>query len=162
MEIAIENGVRKVEVKIPAGIKDGARVRASGQGSSGQGGGRKGDLYIRVRVREHPRFKRDGDNLSVTVEVPLDTMLLGGAVEVPTLSGKRVQLTIPADSEDGRRLRLRGLGMPRLRGGGSGDLVAEAHVRLPAPLTPELKEWAEKMPGADATEDAAAAPDKKA
>jgi DnaJ-class molecular chaperone len=148
VEIASEDGTRKVEVKIPAGIQEGARVRAFGQGSSGQGGAQKGDLYMRVRVREHPRFRRHGDNLSVTVQVPIDTMLLGGEVEVPTLSGKRVHLTVPADSQDGRRLRLRGLGMPHLRGGGSGDLIAEVHVRLPAPMTPEVRAWVEKMPGA--------------
>jgi DnaJ-class molecular chaperone len=147
MTVELAGGPRpkKVEVSIPAGIKDGARVRVAGQGGAGQGGGPAGDLFIRVHVLPHKVFTREGDNVRLKAEVPLATALLGGAVEIPTLSGKRVSLTIPPDTQNGSVLRLRGLGMPKLRGAGPGDLLAEVHVRLPVPLTPELKEWAAKL-----------------
>jgi curved DNA-binding protein len=142
----LEIGPSRVEVKIPAGIKDGGKVRVAGHGGPGSGGGRAGDVYITVRVRPHPVFTREGDNIRVTVPVPLQTALLGGEVEVPTPKGRRVKLKVPGDSQNGRVLRLRGLGMPHLKGGGAGDLLAELDVRLPVPLTPELKAWAESMP----------------
>jgi curved DNA-binding protein len=152
VELSGETGSRKVEVKIPAGIHDGARVRAAGQGTPGIGGGKAGDLFIRVRIRPHPRFTRVGDDIRTIVDVPLDLALLGGEVEVPTLKGGRVSLKVPPETQNGRVLRLRGLGMPRLRGGGHGDLLAEVRVKLPVPLTPELKEWAEglRRPAAEA------------
>ncbi|MGA8015532.1 MAG: DnaJ C-terminal domain-containing protein, partial [Candidatus Dormiibacterota bacterium] len=118
-------------------------VRAAGQGSSGSAGGAAGDLLVRVRLRPHHTFVRDGDNLRVRVPVPLRVALLGGSVEVPTPAGKRVSLTVAADTQNGAQLRLRGLGMPRLRGEGSGDLIAEVDVRLPVPLSPEQRTAAE-------------------
>lgn len=135
LELTGPSGRRRVEVRIPAGIADGARVRAAGQGSPGAVGGTAGDLLVRVRLRPHRTFSREGDNLRVRVAVPLHVTLLGGAVEVPTLSGKRVSLTVPAETQNGSQLRLRGLGMPRLRGEGAGDLIAEVEVRLPLPLS---------------------------
>ena len=147
IEMETSTGRRKVEVKIPPGIKDGARVRAAGQGTSGRGGGRSGDLFIRVRIQPHPRFTRVGDDVNTGVQAPLDVALLGGEIEVPTLKGTRVSLKVPAETQDGRRLRLRGLGMPKLRGGGHGDLIAEVHVELPVPLSPEVQRWAEAYPG---------------
>jgi DnaJ-class molecular chaperone len=145
LELNGPGGRRRVEVSIPAGIHDGARIRASGQGGAGSGGGSAGDLLVRVRVRPHPSFVREGENLRVRVPVPLDVALLGGAVEVPTPAGKRIALTVPADTQNGARLRLRGLGMPRLKGEGSGDLIAEVDVRLPVPLSPEQKTWAAQL-----------------
>jgi curved DNA-binding protein len=147
VELNAGRGPRKVEVTIPPGIRDGARVRAAGQGTSGQGGAAAGDLFIRVNVRDDPRFTRQGDNVSTRVDVPLDVALLGGAVEVPTLKGTRVELKVPAEAQDGLRMRLRGLGMPRLRGDGHGDLFAELHVKLPAPMSDEVRAWAESYPG---------------
>ena len=144
VEISGEGGARKVQVSIPAGIADGARVRAAGQGGRGSSGGRAGDLFMRVRVRPDPRFSREGDHLKVKVAVPLEIALLGGEVEVPTLKGTRVKLKIPAETQNGTVLRLRGLGMPRLKGGGAGDLHAEVDVRLPVPLDSATREWAEK------------------
>jgi DnaJ-class molecular chaperone len=146
LEVSGEGRGRKVEVKIPPGIRDGARVRAAGQGSRGRGGGQAGDLYIRVRIEPHPVFERQGDNVSARVEVPLDVALLGGEVEVPTLKGTRVSLQIPAETQSGRRFRLRGLGMPKLRGEGHGDLLAEVDLRLPVPMTDEVRAWAEAYP----------------
>jgi curved DNA-binding protein len=140
------SGSRRVEVKIPPGIRDGARVRAAGQGSAGSGGGKSGDLYIRVQVLPHRVFTRDGDDLRIEVPVPLGAMLTGGEVEVLTISGKKVSLSIPPGTQNSKVMRLRGLGMPRLRGEGKGDLLARLEVRLPLPLTPEMREWAAQIP----------------
>jgi curved DNA-binding protein len=145
VELATAEGTRRIEVRIPPGIADGARVRAAGQGGGGRGGGESGDLYVRVHVRPHPVFRRDGDNLLVRVPVPVDVAVLGGEVEVPTLRGTRAQLRIPPGTQNGARLRLRGLGMPRLRGEGNGDLIAEVELRIPEVVTPEVRALAEAM-----------------
>jgi DnaJ-class molecular chaperone len=146
LEIVDETGrTRRLEVRIPAGVADGARVRAAGQGGQGSSGAAAGDLFVTVHVRPHPRFVREGDNLRTVVEVPLDTALLGGEVAVPTLRGTTAQLRIAPAAQNGARLRLRGLGMPKLRGGGHGDLIAEINVRLPAQLTPAAKKLADEL-----------------
>jgi DnaJ-class molecular chaperone len=145
VELRTPQGSRRVQVRIPPGIGDGARVRAAGQGTTGRDGGRPGDLFIRVHVLSHPTFRRQGDDLFVRVQVPLDVALLGGEVMVPTLKGTGVSLKVPPETQNGTRLRLRGLGMPRLRGGGNGDVYAEVDVRLPVPLTPELRDLAQKL-----------------
>ncbi len=127
---------KTLEVRIPAGIATGGRVRVAGQGGPGQGGP-SGDVYLRVTVLPDPRFERDGDDLRTDIEVPLYTALLGGEVEVPTPTG-RVALTIPPESQSGRVFRLRGQGMPRLkRKGERGDLLARLRVVLPTGLTEE-------------------------
>ena len=141
-ELASNAGSRKVEVKIPAGISDGARVRVKGQGPAGTAGGAAGDLFIRVKVRPHPRFKREGNNIRLSVKMPLRAAIAGGEVEVKTPAGKRVNLKIPRETQNGKVLRMRGLGMPHLGGGGHGDLLAEVEVELPLPADPELKRWA--------------------
>jgi curved DNA-binding protein len=145
VELQSPEGRRRVEVKIPAGIRDGARVRVAGQGTRGQGGGRSGDLFFRIHILPHPVFRREGDDLYVRVPVPLDVAILGGEVLVPTLRGSSVSLSVPPETQNGTRLRLRGLGMPRVRGEGSGDLYAEVDVRLPIPLPPEARELAQKL-----------------
>ena len=145
IELSGAGGTRRVEIRIPAGVADGARVRASGQGGSGSSGAASGDLYVRVHVLPHPRFRREGVELHVTVEVPVDTALLGGDVPVPTLRGTTAHLRIAECTQNGARLRLRGLGMPKLRGGDHGDLIAEVNVRLPRELTPELRALAEEL-----------------
>ena len=145
LELQTPQGRRRVEVKIPPGIRDGARVRVAGQGSPGRGGGPAGDIFVRVHVRPHPVFRREGDDLYVRVPVPLDVALLGGEVLVPTLRGSSVSLRVPPETQNGTRLRLRGLGMPKLRGEGNGDLYAEVDVRLPIPVPPEARELAERL-----------------
>lgn len=145
VELQTPQGSRRVEVRIPAGIGDGARVRVAGQGTAGRDGGRPGDLFVRVHVRPHPTFRREGDDLFVRVPVPLDVALLGGEVMVPTLRGSGVSLKVPPETQNGTRLRLRGLGMPRLRGEGHGDLYADVDVRLPVPLSPEVRELARRL-----------------
>ncbi len=131
---------KTLEVRIPAGIATGARVRVAGQGGPGRDGP-NGDVYLRVTVLPDPRFERDGDDLRTEIEVPLYTALLGGEAEVPTPTG-RVALTIPPGSQTGRVFRLRGQGMPRLKGKGTGtsgrgDLLARLRVVLPTELTEE-------------------------
>jgi DnaJ-class molecular chaperone len=142
VDMSSAEGPRRVEVKIPAGIHEGARVRATGQGSAGRGGGPRGDLFIRVHIRPHPVFTRTGSDLAVRVPTPLATAIAGGTVQVPTLRGTTAQLSIPAGTQNGARLRLRGLGMPHLHGGGAGDLLATVDVRLPQPPPEELLAWA--------------------
>jgi curved DNA-binding protein len=146
VEMVDEAGrTRRLEVKIPAGVADGARVRAAGQGGQGSSGAGAGDLYVTVHIKPHPRFKREGENVRTVVDVPLDTALLGGEVPVRTLRGTTAQLRVAPGTQNGAKLRLRGLGMPKLHGGGHGDLIAEVNVRLPAQLTPEAKRLAEEL-----------------
>jgi len=145
IELSEQGRTRRVEISIPAGVADGARVRAAGQGGTGSAGGPSGDLFVRAAVRPHPRFTRDGNDLRVQVAVPLDVALLGGEVAVPTLRGTTAQLRVAPGTQNGAKLRLRGLGMPKLRGGGHGDLIAEISVRLPETLTPAARRLAEEL-----------------
>jgi curved DNA-binding protein len=136
---------QRLEVKIPAGARTGTRVRMSGQGGVGGAGGPDGDLYLRVTVLPDPRFERKGDDLHTTVTADLYTMVLGGEVPVPTMTGEAV-LTIPAGTQNGRTFRLRGKGMPRLRQPDQrGDLYAKLEVRLPTRLTPRQQELFEEL-----------------
>jgi curved DNA-binding protein len=143
VDMSSTDGPRRVEVKIPAGIHEGARVRATGQGSAGRNGGPRGDLFIRVHIRPHATFTRTGSDLSVRVPTPLATAVAGGTVAVPTLRGTTAQLSIPSGTQNGARLRLRGLGMPHLKGDGAGDLLATVDVRLPSPPPEPLLTWAQ-------------------
>lgn len=137
-----EGRSRRVEIRIPAGIHEGARVRAAGQGGGGAGGGDAGDLFVKVHVRDHAGFTRHGANVEARVQVPLAVALAGGTVPVRTLRGTTVSLSIPAATQNGARLRLRGLGMPHVRGEGAGDLIAVVDVRLPVPVPEQLHAWA--------------------
>ena len=135
---------RRVEVKIPAGIRDGARVRAAGEGGAGSRGAR-GDLFMRVKVLPHPLFVRDGDELRASFTVPLTTAVLGGEAPVPTLEGP-ASIKIPAGTPVGRVFRLRGRGLPALeRGGARGDLLAQLNVALPESLAAREKELFEEL-----------------
>jgi molecular chaperone DnaJ len=136
---------KRLEVKIPAGVRNGSRVRIAGEGRSGVGGGPRGDLYVVVRVRPHARFERKGDDLITEVGVPLEDAVLGGEVEVPTLAGRPVALKIPALTQNGRRFRLSGLGMPHLEGKGKGDLYARVRVVLPEKLSDRERELFEQL-----------------
>ena len=123
---------RRLEVKVPAGVQDGTVLRVPG-------------LRARVRVGTDPLFVREGKDLRVPVNVPLATAFLGGEVDVPTLKGTRVKLNVPAETQNGTRLRLRSLGMPDPRGGQPGDLYAEVRVRLPLPMDDRTRRWAEGL-----------------
>jgi curved DNA-binding protein len=135
---------RRVEVKIPPGVRDGSRVRVAGEGGRGPGG-RRGDLYLRVRVVPDPSFERKGDDLATTVRVPLSAAVLGGEAQVPTPEGP-VGIKVPAGTPAGQVFRLRGHGLPRLgRSGVRGDLLATLVVDLPRTLTPRQKELFEEL-----------------
>ena len=132
-------GGRKIEAKIPPGVKTGSRVRLGGQGGSGSSGGESGDLYLKIKVRPHDRFQREGDNLKTTVPVDLYTAVLGGKVSVSSLA-RTVNLTIPPETDNGKQFRLRGLGMPNLRDPDKrGDLYAVVSIQVPHNLTEEEK-----------------------
>ncbi|HWQ15496.1 MAG TPA: DnaJ C-terminal domain-containing protein [Roseiflexaceae bacterium] len=132
---SIQVGERRIEAKIPPGARTGTRVRLSGQGSPGSGGGPAGDLYLVVQVAPHPLFERDGDDLTTVVPVDFYTAATGGQVRVPTLDGA-VLLKIPRRTQADRIFRLKGKGMPRLeRPSERGDLFARVKLVLPEPLS---------------------------
>ena len=135
---------KRIEVKIPAGVQEGSRVRIAGKGQPGSNGGPNGDLYLIVSIRQHERFERKGDDLYEDVSVPLTDAVLGGEVEVPTLTG-RVMLNIPPETQNGRTFRLAGLGVPHLNGSGKGDLYARVRIVLPARLSQREKELFEEL-----------------
>lgn len=138
---------QRLEIRIPAGAKTGTRVRMSGQGASGVAGAPAGDLYLRVTVLPDPRFERKGDDLHTTVTADLFTLVLGGELRVPTMTGS-VALTVPPGTQNGRTFRLRGKGMPHLRQPDQyGDLYAKVEVRLPTDLTHEQRELFEQLRG---------------
>jgi molecular chaperone DnaJ len=136
---------KRLEVKIPPGVRDGSRVRIAGKGSPGYSGAAAGDLYLLVSVRPHKTFRRDGDNLHVEVRIPLLDAVLGSEVHVPTLGGKKLALKIPAETQNGKVFRLGGQGMPRLGGKGRGDLLAEVNVVLPTKLSDREKELFQEL-----------------
>lgn len=144
IELTLPDGAtRRLTVKIPTGVRDGQRIRLAGQGAPGGAGGPAGDLFLRVRVRPHPVFQRDGDDLRMELPVALHEALLGAEVTVPTLKG-RVSLRIPPETQNGRTIRLAGQGMPR-SGGGHGDLYVTVKVVLPTKLTEREREIVKEL-----------------
>jgi curved DNA-binding protein len=135
---------RSVEVDIPRGVRDGERIRVPGQGGVGLRGGSGGDLYLRIRLRPHPRFRVDGRDLRVDLPVSPWEAALGAEVPVPTLEGA-ARVKVPPGSSSGRRLRLRGQGMPGSRGQPAGDLYAEVVIRVPQKLTKKERELFERL-----------------
>ena len=138
----VQKDGRRLEVKIPPGVRTGSKVRFAGEGMPGAAG--PGDLYLRVQVAEHPGFERRGDDLYNKVPVDLYTAILGGEVEVTTPKG-RVILKIPPETQTGKTFRLGGQGMPKPDGKSFGDLYAEVRVVLPERLTSEERELFEKL-----------------
>ena len=135
-------------IKIPPGVKTGSKVRLAGQGGAGSSG-QRGDLYLMIKVRDHPQFERQEDDLYTSAPVDLYTALLGGKVQVQTFSGP-VTLKIKPGTQNGQSIRLRGKGMPRLKGGLKGegefgDLYAKVDVRLPTELTERQRQLLEEM-----------------
>jgi molecular chaperone DnaJ len=121
----------QLTVKIPAGVRDGARVRVRGKGGVGRGRGDAGDLFFLVKVRPHPLIQRDGNDLTIEVPVTVGEAMLGAKIEVPTPEG-RVQLKVPKGSQSGQRLRLRGRGVKDPKGGAAGDLYVRLMVQVPS------------------------------
>jgi DnaJ-class molecular chaperone len=134
----------RVEVKIPAGVRDGSRVRAAGEGGPGTGGGDRGDLFLRVRVAPHPVFERREDDVVVEVPLAVWEAALGAEVQVPTLRGK-VSMKVPAGTASAQTFRLPGYGIPHLRGGGRGDELVRVKVLVPKDLTPRERALFEEL-----------------
>src|SRR5690606_1640416 len=131
---------RQLAVNIPAGVETGTRIRLAGEGEAGLRGGPAGDLYIFIEVREHALFQRDGVHLFCRGPVAMTVAAMGGEVEVPTIDGGRSRVKVPAGTQTGKQMRLRGKGMPALRGGGIGDMLIEVAVETPVNLTSKQRE----------------------
>ncbi len=131
---------KSLSVNIPAGVETGTRIRLAGEGEAGMRGGPTGDLYIFIEVKDHALFERDGNSLYCRVPVSIATAALGGEIEVPTIDGGRSRVKVPEGSQSGRQMRLRGKGMPALRGGGAGDMFIELAVETPVKLNARQRE----------------------
>jgi molecular chaperone DnaJ len=125
---------KTLEIKIPAGIDDGQRIRSTGNGEPGQNGGPSGDLYIEVRLRKHDIFEREGDDLHCQVPVSMTVAALGGEIDVPTLAGKAT-IDLPEGTQSGKTFRLRGKGVKGVRSSYPGDLYCHVAVETPIKLT---------------------------
>jgi DnaJ-class molecular chaperone len=145
--ISIKEGghARSVDVRIPAGVKDGSRVRAAGEGETGTQGAGSGDLYLRVRLRPHPVFERKGSDLYTKIALPVTTAVLGGEANVPTITGS-VRLKIPETTQNAQVFRLKGHGMPAVgKPDERGDLYAAVEIQLPRTLTKDQRSHYEAL-----------------
>jgi curved DNA-binding protein len=149
LQFSSSNGQpRTITVKIPAGVDNGSRVRVAGEGAQGMGGGKRGDLFLVIKVLPHERFERRGDDLETAVQTDLYTMLLGGTVRVPIMGGKTISLNVPANTPNGKKFRISGQGMPRLRAPETrGDLYVKLETLLPASLSTRERELVEELRG---------------
>jgi DnaJ-class molecular chaperone len=146
MTVRQDGHTRVVEVRIPAGVKDGARLRVAGEGEAGSGGAAAGDLFLRVQLQPHDQFERRDQDLHVKRAVPLLTAVLGGEVEVPTLGGRTLRLKVPEATQNGQVLRLRGHGMPATQPDGTaGDLYVTVVVQMPRALSPDARRHYEAL-----------------
>jgi curved DNA-binding protein len=135
---------RSYDVRIPPGTTDGSTIRLRGQGDPGRSGGPAGDLLLHVRIRPHPKFTHDGPDIGTVLRISPSEAALGAKIDLPALGGTRVVLTVPAGSSSGKKLRVRGLGLPD-RGGSRGDLIVELAIAVPETLTPEEKRAFEEL-----------------
>lgn len=135
---------RNIEVKIPAGVRDGSRIRIANEGGAGAMGGPKGDLYFRVHVQPHESFTREEDDLLVELDVAFTTLVLGGEVDVPTL-GRPVRMKVPPATANGRSFRLARLGMPHLSADGRGDLIVRVNALLPRTVSEKERQLFEQL-----------------
>jgi len=142
---------KRLEVKIPAGVREGSRIRLAGKGAPGRSG-QRGDLYLIVRMLPHPVFERRGDDLYRDAAVPFTAAALGGEIQVPTLKGK-VTMKIPAGTQGGQTFRLSGQGMPCLNHRGRGDLYARVRITVPKRLTPRQREIMQELASSLGTAD---------
>jgi molecular chaperone DnaJ len=130
---------KTISIKIPKGIRDGDKLKISGEGEPGRNGGLNGDLYVVIHISEHPVFKREGDDLYIEVKISYPLAVFGGEITVPTIDGKRVKMKIPAGTEPGKMFRLRGYGVPSLNGFGRGDLIVKINIDVPKKLNSKQK-----------------------
>jgi molecular chaperone DnaJ len=144
----VEKVKRQITVRVPPGVDSGTQVRLTGEGEPGPRGGPRGDLYCVVLVKPHPLFQRDGEDLHLEVPVSYPALVLGTRIDVPTLAGA-ASLQIPARTAANTVLRLRGKGMPSLRGGGSGDLLVRIAVDMPKKLTKRQEELLKELHGVE-------------
>jgi molecular chaperone DnaJ len=135
---------KTLSVKVPAGVDSGDRIRLSGEGEAGEGGGPAGDLYVQITVKQHPIFTREDNTLYCEVPISFTIAALGGDLEVPTLDG-RVTLRVPEETQTGKVFRIRGKGVKSVRGGPVGDLLCRVIVETPVSLTKEQRELLEKF-----------------
>ena len=136
---------KTLEIKIPAGIDDGMRIRSSGNGEPSPNGGPPGDLYIEIRIRKHDVFQRDGDDLHCMVPVSFTRAALGGEIEVPTLLHGKATITIPEGTQSGKQFRLRGKGVKGVRSHSAGDLYCHMQVETPVKLTDQQRKLLEQL-----------------
>ena len=141
-----ERKARQVKVRVPAGVKDGQRIRLAGRGGPGRNGGPNGDLYVTVRVAEHPLFGRKGDDLTLTVPITFPEAALGADVSVPTLDGANVTIKVPAGTKSGRTFRVKGKGIATTRK--QGDLLVTVEVAVPAKLSRDERKAVEALAAA--------------
>ncbi len=142
---------KTLSVSIPAGVEDGTRIRLAGEGEAGMRGGGAGDLYIFLRVKPHRLFQREGANIHLRVPVAFPVAALGGSLEVPTIDGNRTRLSIPAGTQSGHQLRLKGKGMTVLRSGNRGDMFVDVSVETPVNLSKRQQELLKEFEAAGDT-----------
>jgi len=135
----------RVSVKVPAGMKDGQKLRLQGKGQPGLYGGPPGDLYIQIKELDHPIFKREGADLYTKQKIRFSQAALGAEIEVPTIEKKVLKLKIPPGAQDSAKFRLKGYGMPRYRDGGKGDAYVEINIAVPKKLTKEQQVLIESL-----------------
>lgn len=137
------NKEKTLKISIPKGVEEGTRIRLSGEGEAGTQGAPAGDLYIFISIAPHRFFKRDGDMLYCRVPIPMASAVLGGTVEVPTIGGSRARVKIPEGTQTGKKIRLKGKGMPELNGGFVGDMLIETVVETPVNLSKKQRQLME-------------------
>ncbi len=140
-----DGSIDTLTVRIPAGIDTGKKIRIPGRGMPGIGGGPPGDLYLLVEVEKDPVFRREGDDVVVEREIRFTEAALGSIIEVPTPEGKTIRVKVPPGTKDGTRIRLKGYGIPHLKGTGRGDLYVEIRIKVPRSLTEEQRRLLEEL-----------------
>jgi len=140
-----DGSLERVSVKIPAGIEDGKKLRVAGKGEPSPYGGPSGDLYIRIKVRNHPFFEREGRNVVLKQEIPFSTAVLGGVVSVPTLGGSTMRLKVPVGTQSNTKLRLKGYGLPDMKNGSKGDQIVQVVIQVPKKLSRDQKKLIQSL-----------------
>ena len=136
---------KRLSVTIPKGVDDGTRIRLAGKGEAGSRGAGNGDLYLFINVNSHDLFKRQDEHLFFECPISIADAALGSSIEIPTIDGGKAKIKIPPGTQSGKQFRLRGKGMPHMRGNGVGDLYVQVNTEVPISLNKEQKELLEKF-----------------